>query len=1005
MLGVQMQRLLCWLTVMFSGCMCAVTIADEPQFGRDILPLLSDRCFACHGPDPSQRKADLRLDTREGATAKVIVPGDAAGSELMRRLTTLDADLQMPPVEAHKPVLTAAEVQLFADWIRAGAPWGRHWAFERPLRVSIPEGRHPVDVLIERQLERAGLTAAAEAPAGVLLRRVSFDLTGLPPTPAELASDLTWNQHVDRLLASPHYGERMAMWWLDAARYADTDGFQADATRDNWPWRDWVVDAFNSNQSFAQFTVEQFAGDLLPNASAEQRLATCFHRNHMTNGEGGRDPEESRVDYVLDRVNTMGTLYLGLTLNCSQCHSHKFDPITQRDYYGLTAFFNNIDEDGRAGRSAKPYLAYESRHVARAVAEAEQLVAERRPREQQARVAAEQPFAVWLEEQRAALRGGAKSWHVLRGALESVEGTLLEQDAEGVIQASGPNPRQDDYRLSAAVGLSRVTGIRLEVYPHASHTRGGFSRGLSGEFILTDIKVQVRQRDSSVVRDISVSGAVADFSPSQKEARSYGDVRGVLDDDPRNGWTTRGAPAIVPHAAVFELTTPLVISADEELVFELRQRSTDGDSNLGRFRVFVTDEAGPAVRSTGSTPCELLALVEGAPDEALRGQLMEQFLEDFEPHRVARKALAVAESQLREVQAAKRVEVMVLAEKAESRPTFILERGLWDRHGDEVQRGGLSEIAPLNGSGLTRLDLARWLVSAEHPLTARVLVNHLWQLCFGVGLVRTPEDFGVQGERPDQAELLDWLAVECVESGWDVKHLLRLIVTSAAYRRNSDVTSEQRERDPDNRFYARGARFRLPSWMLRDAALHAAGLLNPALGGPPVRPWQPPGVWEENFMGRFTWVPSEGAARHRRTLYAFWRRSIAPTFLFDSAQRRVCEVRSIRTNTPLQALTLLNDENYLEAARSLAVRVAGHSEPLQELSLRLLSRRLRESERLVLQREYDRALGYYRGDADAAKRFLGAESVLSEGQESAVLAALTVTASLLLNLDEAVTHE
>ncbi|HCP12486.1 MAG TPA: hypothetical protein DIT89_09150, partial [Planctomycetaceae bacterium] len=343
-----MQRLLCWLTVMFSGCMCAVTIADEPQFGRDILPLLSDRCFACHGPDPSQRKADLRLDTREGATAKVIVPGDAAGSELMRRLTTLDADLQMPPAEAHKPVLTAAEVQLFADWIRAGAPWGRHWAFERPLRVSIPEGRHPVDVLIERQLERAGLTAAAEAPAGVLLRRVSFDLTGLPPTPAELASDLTWNQHVDRLLASPHYGERMAMWWLDAARYADTDGFQADATRDNWPWRDWVVDAFNSNQSFAQFTVEQFAGDLLPNASAEQRLATCFHRNHMTNGEGGRDPEESRVDYVLDRVNTMGTLYLGLTLNCSQCHSHKFDPITQRDYYGLTAFFNSIDEDGRA---------------------------------------------------------------------------------------------------------------------------------------------------------------------------------------------------------------------------------------------------------------------------------------------------------------------------------------------------------------------------------------------------------------------------------------------------------------------------------------------------------------------------------------------------------------------------------------------------------------------------------------------------------------------------------
>ncbi|MFM7166675.1 MAG: PSD1 and planctomycete cytochrome C domain-containing protein [Planctomycetaceae bacterium] len=992
-------------------CCGAVSGADEPQFGRDILPLLSDRCFACHGPDPSQRKADLRLDTREGATAKVIVPGDVGGSELMQRLTTADADLQMPPAESHKPMLTAAEVAMFAEWIRAGALWGRHWSFERPVKAEVPAGLHPVDVLIDRRLERAGVRAGAAAADYVQLRRVSFDLTGLPPTVADLSSNLTYEQHVDRLLAAPHFGERMAMWWLDAARYADTDGFQSDASRDNWPWRDWVVEAFNSNQRFDQFTLEQFAGDLLPNATAEQRLATCFHRNHMTNGEGGRDPEESRVDYVLDRVNTMGTLYLGLTLNCCQCHSHKFDPLTQRDYYGLTAFFNSIDEDGKAGRAAKPYLAYESRHVQRAVEEAERLVSVRRDREQRARAESEQPFADWLAGQRTELGAGYSSWSVLRGELESVEGTTLHQESDGVVQASGANPRQDDYRLSGVVGLGRVTGVRLEIYPHASHTSGGFSRGRTGDFILTDIKVQVRRRGSSVVRDIVVSGAVADFSPAQKDARSYGDIRGVLDDDPRNGWTTRGAPTVVSHVAVFELAEPVELSGSEELVFELRQRSTDGDANVGRFRVLVTDQAGPAVRGTGKTPLEELSEISGEAVSELRDRLREQFLADFGPYQEARRSLVTAESQLREVQGAKRVEVMVLGERAEARPTHVLERGVWDRPGELVQRGGLAEIAPLSGGELTRVDLARWLTSPEHPLTARVLVNHLWQLCFGAGLVRTMEDFGVQGERPDQAELLDWLAVECVESGWDVKHLLRLIVTSAAYRRSSAVSAEALELDPENRLYARGSRFRLPSWMLRDAALQAAGLLNPALGGPPVRPWQPAGVWEENFMGRFTWVPSEGAARYRRTLYAFWRRSIAPTFLFDSAQRRSCEVRSIRTNTPLQALTLLNDENYLEAARALAYRAVVHPEPFQELSLRVLSRRLAAAELRVLQREYERALSYYGEHPESVRQFLGtavvdhAEGAVVSSESGAATAAYAVVASLLLNLDEAVTHE
>lgn len=1011
--SMRLRNLLIFLTPLPWVC----PAAEPVNFSRDVLPILSENCLSCHGQDESHRKADLRLDTREGALA-VLKPGSPEASEFLQRILTEEADELMPPPKSHKPRLSVEQTGTLRRWIQEGAPWGKHWAFERPVKA--PVQGHPVDHFVRARLSKEGLSPSPEAAPHTLLRRLSFDLTGLPPTPEEMAAfkPERLQEAITRLLASPHFGERMAMWWLDAARYADTDGFQADAVRTNWPWRDYVVQSFNENKAFDQFTLEQFAGDLLPNASAEQKVATCFHRNHMTNGEGGRDKEESRVDYVIDRVNTMGTVWLGLTLGCTQCHTHKFDPISHHDYYSLAAFFNSIAEDGSAGSKAKPYLAYQSPHAARALEEAGALVKQRTPLEQQARQQAQAPFETWLQKQRAALQSkpGYTAWQVLKGKLESEEGTLLTQEADGCIQASGPHPRQDDYRVitQPAPALKRLTGLKLEVLPHPSHTNGGLSRGKTGEFILTDLKLQVRQKDSSQVRDLIFSNAVADTEGGKDIKKEYGAVKGTLDDDPRNGWTTKGALRTQPHTAVYALSEPLTLAADEELIITLLQRSTVGDANLGRFRLWVTDQPGPAVNSIQTAPMEELAAIpeRSAIQEGLQHRLLAQFLEDHTPYQQARQSLERAQKQLEEIKAASgKLNVMVLEERPEPRATHVLRRGVWDKPGDKVQNDVPAAIAPWpEGESRNRLGLARWITSLDNPLTARVFVNHLWQMFFGAGLVRTADDFGLQGERPSHPELLDWLAVDFMEHGWDVKHLVRQIVSSQTYRQDSAVPNSLAARDPHNRLLARGPRFRLPSWMLRDAALQSAGLLNPAMGGPPVRPYQPAGVWEENFMGRFTYEPSEGAAQYRRTLYAFWRRSIAPTFLFDSAQRRVCEVTMSRTNTPLQALTLLNDASMMEAASALAQQMLqqgpGAEEQLRFLYNRVLSRQATAQELAILKRELERASAHYAAhEADAQAYLASLPGPVSPPTHAPALAACTVVASLVLNLDEAITHE
>jgi len=1012
-----------------AGAVGSFCSADEIRFSRDVLPILSDRCFHCHGPDPSHREADLRLDDRESAVTErdgkaAIVPGRPEESEILRRITSEDPDVLMPPPASHRKPLSAKERDTLRRWIAEGAVWGRHWAFERPTRPVVPAGSpHPVDAFVSARLKEQGLQLAKRASRATLIRRLSFDLTGLPPAIEEAQRFVTDDspeaeaQLVDRLLKSPRYGERMAMWWLDAARYSDTDGFQADATRTNWPWRDWVIQSFNANQRFDQFTIEQFAGDLLPDATPDQVLATCFHRNHMTNGEGGRDPEESRIDYVIDRVNTTGTVWLGLTLGCTQCHSHKFDPISHEDYYSLFAFFDSIDEDGKAGTGARPYLKYKSPLADRAVEEAQAVVEARTPIVEAARRRAEADFQGWLASQiETVSKSGFQPWRPLAPAvLESVEGTRLSIDADAVIQAEGPNPRQDDYRLIATTSLPRITGLRLEVFPHALNTEGKLSRGASGEFILTDVKLQVRRAGRSEIRDIDIASAVADVEREAK-SRDYGKIVDTLDDDPRNGWTTESHDPLSRHVAVFALKEPLVLQADEELIFVMLHRSTSGDANIGRFRVSVTDQPGEAVRSLKSMPLEELAAADVSDaakiESGLRERLFAQFLVDHAEHQNAKILLDGAKQQLNTIKkSAGELNVMVLAERAEPRATHILERGVWDKKGPGVGRAvPAAVLGRPPGEVKTRLDLAKWLVDRENPLTARVVVNHLWQLCFGNGLVRTPEDFGLQGEFPTHPDLLDWLAVELIESEWDLQHVLRLIVTSETYQQDSRVSADLWKLDPENRLLARGARFRLPSWMIRDAALASSGLLNPALGGPPVFPYQPEGVWAENTMGRFGYEPSQGPAQFRRTVYAFWRRSSAPTFLFDNAQRRVCEVRARQTNTPLQALTLLNDVTQLEASREVARRAIEKApeagERLRFLFESIVSRDPSAAEAALLTGQLRTAEAAYRDQPGEAAKLLdfGQPERRPSGNE-AELAAYMVVASLIFNLDEAITHE
>lgn len=1050
-----MRTLLILSVVLVSAPVANAADAPPVSFEKDIRPLLSDRCFHCHGPDEKTREADLRLDRKEAAFAAedgeaAIVAGNLKASTVWQRISTDDADLRMPPADSGK-TLNATERDLIRRWIEQGADWNEHWSFVSPKKAELPNvslvggivwPRNEIDLFVLAKLQNEKLRPSKEASRETLLRRLSFDLIGLPPTWDEVQSFVNddspdaYEKLVDRLLKSQHFGERMAMVWLDAARYSDTDGYQGDGTRTNWPWRDWVIDAYNRDMPFDQFTIEQFAGDMLPDATAEQKLATCFHRNHMTNGEGGRDPEESRIDYVIDRLNTLGTVWLGLTLNCCQCHSHKYDPVSQHEYYQLSSFFNSIDEDGRAGLGrAKPYLKFKSPYAAASVESSSKLVETRKTELAAVRASAEKDFSAWLTEQRESIEkaDSFSAWQTLvADNLSTTDGTQLAQQDDGVVVASGPNPRHEDYRIVAPNPLGKsspaLTGLKLEVLPHESHTNGGLSRSASGDVILTNLKVSVRSRGGSIVREIPIKSAVANYSAKKAASKAYGPISDVLDDDPRTGWTTRGSDVKEPKVAVFAFEESIIVGSNDELLIELRHRSLDGNHNIGRFRLSISRWPGPTVRSISASALEDFAVLDDRSESALKGDLRKRLLSQFFAGRsdvlAAEAAVSRANSQLGAMKkAAGDVSVMVLAERKDKRKSHVLIRGAWDKKGDEVSYGVPQSVlawsAPTDSDKKedkatpTRLDLARWLVDRRNPLTARVTINRYWQMLFGDGLVRTPEDFGAQGEPPTHPQLLDWLAVKFMDTGWNVKHILKLIVTSTTYRQSSAVSSELLARDPENRLLARASRYRLPAWTIRDSALRSSGLLHTQVGGPPVYPYQPPGIWAENTMGRFHYQPTEGPDQFRRTVYAFWRRSVAPTFLFDSAQRRICQIKVSRTNTPLQALTLLNDRTIREASIRLAEQACetalSPDDRVAFLVHNILTREPTETELSLLGKELAQANGFFAENPDAASRFTkladSASSSTSDKKRQAEIAAASVVASTLLNLDEAITRE
>ena len=818
-------------------CAAMVSVQGAPEtaidFSREILPLLSDHCFACHGPDEQGRKGGLRLDTQAGTRGAgksgriAISPGHPDQSEILRRVLSGDPDEVMPPRETGK-ALKPEQVRLLRRWIEAGAPWGHHWAFEPIRRQTVPVVQgvsHPIDAFVRHALARDGLRPAPEAPRSTLLRRLSLDLTGLPPTPDEAEAFVSdpfpgaYERQVERLLASPRFGERMAWEWMEAARYADSNGYQGDGERTMWPWRDWVVDAFNRNLPFDRFTLWQIAGDRLPGATEEQRLATGFLRNHAINGEGGRIAEENRIDYLFDQTETVATVWLGATFNCTRCHDHKYDPYTQKDYFGLLAFFNQTAVDGSGGNPQTPPVL-------------PVITTDLKPRLDDA----EQGLAHFIRDTEA-----------------------LEQ------RRFRPEPGQPLEQTAPALDLSAA---------HREH-----------------LKIPVKDRDEGRLR--KMAELWRDFDPEYVKALE-------------------------------------------------RQRA----SRIHRDNV--------------------------------RNQIPR---------------------------------VMVMEDQPKMRPTRQLVRGSYQNPGPEVPPALPAHLAPSRRVDRPdRLELAQWLISPTNPLPARVTVNRLWQQLFGIGLVKTAEDFGLQGERPSHPELLDWLALEFIESGWDVKALIRTVVSSATYRQSSSTTPEAREQDPENRRLARGPRFRMPSPMIRDTALAAAGLLTERRGGAAVNPYQPSGVWEEATFGNKRYTQDHGEALYRRSLYVFWRRIIGPTLFFDVANRQTCTVKTPRTNVPLHALLTLNDIGYVEAARVMAqqalVLESNDADRVARLYRQVLGRRPADAERRILLDGLQRHRTTYARQPELAAQWIrNGESPVPAGLDPVELAAWTLTASTVLNLDEALTKE
>ncbi len=1045
---------------------------DSVSFNRDIRPILSDACFQCHGPDAKERKADLRLDGDEQLFAerdghRVLVAGDPSKSELFRRLISSDDDERMPPASSGKK-LTAAQVAIIRRWIEQGAKYQGHWAFIPPVRPAVPEARssklearNPMDRFIASRLEREGLQPSNPAGKATLLRRVTLDLTGLPPSIDEiddfLADDAqdAYERVVDRLLASPRFGERFARPWLDAARYADTSGYQSDGDRSMWRWRDWVIEAFNENKPFDEFTIEQLAGDLLPNPTMEQVLATGFNRNHRGNAEGGIIPEEYAVEYVVDRVDTTATVWLGLTLGCCRCHDHKFDPFSQREYYQLYAFFNNVPERGRAVKfgNSPPFVKTPTREQLQQLHETQFRRELTESLTERLMEAVPQAQAAWEQRLVQKLPDEA-DWTVTRG-----EVLHLPFDNDGKPAPARPDVSQRVKVQPPPLGPNSGPPVIKEADRAAvelGEGRLGKAANFDGQsrFAVGDVANIGFFEPFSMsawIRAEATSGTI--LSRMSDDANSDGYnlcldngklqlnlIKRWLDDAmrvetaeaiPTGEWVHVG---VSYDGSRFAEGVKLFVNgqlAKRHVVLdELNQAFASKDlfrvgyggqtppfrgaiDDVRLFDVQLSDEE-MSILAVSESVSRIASLPASKRSVAQANKLRECFLAEHAPDDVRHAYRQLRRLQLEEQQLIELFPTtMVMSEIPEPRPSHVLIRGAYDRPGERVGRDVPKALRAefAKSERVNRLDLARWLLASDNPLTARVIVNRFWQQLFGQGLVKTVDDFGSQGDWPSHPELIDWMAVE-FGTHWNVKRLIRTFVTSATYRQSSQASAELLARDPDNRLLARGPRSRLSAEMVRDQALAASGLLTEQLGGPSIKPYQPEGLWDD-LQSTEKYVQDHGSALYRRGLYVFWKRTIAPPVMvtFDAAGRETCIVRETRTNTPLQALALLNEVSFVEAARKLAERTLSSGSSDLDRRLRfafrsVLTREPTDRELVVLRRGIERHLAHYREHRDEAITVLQTgESLADASLDPVELAAWTAVGGLILNLDEAVTKE
>jgi hypothetical protein len=1174
------------LAVAFAGPSLLVqaraAVATSVDFNREILPILSDNCFACHGPDEEERKARLRLDRHEDVIAvnsygeQAVAPGDPEASLVIERIMATSPREIMPPPATGK-VLSAEQIDILRRWVEEGAHWQEHWSFVAPERPVLPEVSDPawlrneIDSFILDRLDREGLQPSREADKATLIRRASLDVTGLPPTPQEVDAFLAdarpeaYEELIDRLLASPRYGEQMARYWLDAARYADTHGYHIDAERSMWKWRDWVIDAFNENMPFDQFTIEQLAGDLIPDATVDQKIATGYIRANLSTGEGGAIEDEYRAMYAFDRLETTSTIWTGLTMTCARCHTHKYDPITHREYFQLFSFFDNLDEPVMDGNKPNPdpFLKLPTPEQSERQAWLNDAIAD-----QQAKLDAPDPQLDsaqkdWEQRWRAELT--AQLDLLMPDTVATTRRSALRVLDDGSILAHALETERETHEITLKPAAGRIAALRLETLPHQSSPGNETTDVEPGAFRLTGVEAEwvgpakedgkapapeelklnrawANSRDGEHAPERAIDGKTdTGWSPdrslggqsqgivlalaeprdipegSELRLRLHYETKsdlkapnrfrlGLLQDGEAAEWLNPPKPpawhVVGPFpsrglsaglAQSYPPETGIDLEASYEGVREEIKWQARSDIPEGRPYLLVNELHGvhgvyylhrevtmPAARSVevsvraddvfklwindelvgeravkeelGEGPLRLTVDLREGPNSILvkvvnlQGAAHFTFHQDLDatdrlPPPLAGRLLAggpltgedatamrnyfrrVTSPEWKELSTRTAlwreendqiekgiVTTMIAKERTEPRETRILLRGEYDQPGEVVSRGVPAILPPLpEDAPLNRLGLAQWLVDPAHPLTARVTVNRLWLQFFGVGLVKTAEDFGVQGERPSHPELLDWLATELVRSDWDVQHVQRLLLTSAAYRQSSRTTPDLIERDPENRLLARGPRFRVDAEVIRDTALAVGGLLIEELGGRSVKPFEPPGLWEAvSFNNAQKYVQDVGDGNYRRSLYTFWKRQSPPPsmVLFDAPSREYCVVRRPRTNTPLQALALLNDPQFVEASRAFAQRILleggdCHDSRITFAFRSATARPPQPGEIQVLRSLLQEQRAEFEQDRASMEEFLAVGAFEADAALDPVdLAAWATVASILLNLDE-----